>query len=166
MVAPPGVNGRPGRPPRKAFAFAAGEKERFEALLDDEQEIGVLKVGLQVVCVDSEEKMEALAEMLAQRGVLPSSVWTVELGGERPELMVLFPGPEAVDEAGDLLGAFKDAELKARRASISSVRNARDQIKAAQRRMQSINRSRLQRRARQVGPRTLPRESEEDSSDR
>ncbi|MGN6258550.1 MAG: hypothetical protein ACTHN3_12515 [Solirubrobacterales bacterium] len=152
-VKPPPPNGKPGRRARKAFAFTESGREQFEALLDVEDDIGRLNVGSHVVFVDSEEKVEALAEALSHAGVDPETVWVAELMGPRPELMVVFSGLDAPDDAGDLLGKFRAAELKARQAAVSRVRSAREQAKAARKRKQRIDQSRLQRRAMQTGPR-------------
>jgi hypothetical protein len=151
-TAPP-PNSLPGRPARAAFVFEDGERERFEALVDEEGDLGLLKLGLQIVVVDADEKMESLSEVLSEADVVRSAVWTAFFDGSQSELLIAYQGEDAVDDSRDLMALLKSAELKARRASVTKVSTSTELAKAERRLKQRVNRSRVRQRVMQENPR-------------
>jgi hypothetical protein len=151
-TAPPALNGQPGRPARTAYTFADGEREHFEALADEESELGLLEVGLQVVMVDADKEIEALSEVLSQGDAVRGAVWAVNLDGEQSKVLIMFRGPNAVDDSLDLMGIFRDAELEAKRSTVTKLATPKELVKSEQRRKRRVDRNRVQRRAMQAGP--------------
>jgi len=149
---PPRPNGQPGRRAQTAFAFAEGERERFEYLMDDAHQLDFPEVGTHFVFVDTQDRRDDLWKVLSQTGVASGldRVWHLE--GERREMMFAFNGPNAVDDSMDFFEVLSDAELNVRRQSVSQSSSSRDMRKVARRRRERVQRSRQQLGLMQTAP--------------
>lgn len=151
-TAPPSANGRRGRKPRVAFAFADGERQRFEELVAEESPIGTLGVGTQLVMIDAEEHPERLSEVLSRSDLMGNLAWAAHVDGRRSEVWLAYEGLGASDDSRDLLAAFDAAELSARRSSVAKLASARDLAGAEERKRQRVERTRAQLQAQRPSP--------------
>jgi hypothetical protein len=149
---PPSAVGRRGRRPRVAFAFANGERQRFEELVDDESPIGMLGVGMQLVMIDAEEHPERLSEVLSRSDLMGNPAWAAHIDGRRSEVWLAYEGHGASDDSRDLMAAFDAAELSARRSSVAKLSGARDLANAEERKRQQVERARAQLQAHRPNP--------------
>jgi hypothetical protein len=141
-------NGRRGRRPNVAFAFAEGEQERFEELIANEVPAGMLGTGTQLVMVDAEEDPERVAEVLSQSDLMGKLAWGAHVDGERPEVWLAYEGHGASSDSRDLMTAFKVAKLAARRSSVAGLMSGRELAHSEERKRQQAERlrARLQTR--------------------
>jgi hypothetical protein len=144
---PPTQDGRRGRKARVAFAFAEGERQRFEELVAEETPIGMLGVGTQLVVVDAEENPSRLAEVLSRSDLIGNLAWAAHVNGRRSEIWLAYEGREASDDSRDLMAAFDAAELSAARSSVAKLASVRDLTSAEERKRQRIERIRTQLQA-------------------
>jgi len=152
---PPSVNGQPGRRAQVAFAFAEGERERFEEFIEAEPpERDLPDVGSHVVSISTRDETGALWKILAQPGVPAGSALVRLLEGEPPELEYSFSGPTAVDDSLDFFEVLKAAELSPRRQVVSKSTTSREVRRTARRRREQIERSRERLGSMQTEPRS------------
>lgn len=156
LAKPPQPNGQPGRRARDAFAFVAGGRERFEALIEDDRPDQDPDVGTHLVIVDAVEQAGTLSKILSQASAVGGVDKALHLEGDGTELMFMFRGPTAVNDSLDLLAVLKDAELKAQRRSVSKSSSGREVRQAARRQRQRVERSREQLGSMQTSPRPTP----------
>jgi hypothetical protein len=140
---PPVSRRQPGRRAKVAFAFAEGEREKFEALVGSDADTGVLRAGHQLVLVQAGTKVEDLLEVLSRPEVMARAAWAGLVDGERQEYMIAFAGPDAVDASLDLLAVLSSAGLEATRASVGKIGTSTNLVKSALRSLQLVNRSRM-----------------------
>jgi hypothetical protein len=153
---PPPANGRRGRRPRVAFAFAAGERQRFEEMVADENLMGLLGMGTQLVMVDAEDRPERLSEVLSQSEVVSDAAWAAHVEGGRSEVWLAYEGYRAPDDSRDLMAILHAAELTARRGSVAKLANARDLARAEERKKQRVERARSRLQAQRPTPPPRP----------
>jgi hypothetical protein len=149
---PPSLNGRRGRRPRDAYAFADGEQQRLEELVGEERSFGVLGVGTQVVIVDAEQDPERLSEVLLRSDLTENLAWAAHVDRGRSEVWLAYEGHEASDDSRDLMTAFRIAELSARRASVMKLVGARDLAPSMERSRRRAEGTRAQFQARRPNP--------------
>lgn len=153
---PPRTNGQPGRPAQVAFAFAEGERERFEDLLEARDPSEELGVGTHLVFVDSKGNSKDLWKALSQAGVMKGSGRARQLVGDQQEIMVSFSGPTAADDSLDFLEILGDLELKARLQAVTKESSIGELRRAARRRGERVARMRAQLGPLQTAPRPEP----------
>ncbi|MGC1853395.1 MAG: hypothetical protein WA687_13245 [Solirubrobacterales bacterium] len=153
---PPSVNGRRGRKPRVAFAFADAERQRFEELVADENPMGLLGMGTQLVMVDAEDQPVRLSEVLSQSAAVSAAAWATHVDGERPEVWLAYEGHHAPDDSRDLMAILHAAELNARRGSVGKLASTRDLARAEERKKQGVQEWRTQLQAQRPNPTTRP----------
>lgn len=153
---PPPANGRRGRRPRVAFAFAGNERQRFEDLVGGESSIGTLGVGMQLVMVDAEERPGRLAEVLSRPDLMGNLAWAAHVDGRRSEIWLAYEGHRASDDSRDLMAAFDAAELSARSGAVSKLAGARDLAGAQERKRQQIELTHAQLQAQRPNPSGRP----------
>jgi hypothetical protein len=152
-VKPPRQNGSPGRPAEVAFTFAEGERERFEELIEKEDDAGGLQVGMPLVFVNADFNRDDLLKILSLPGVLSGSGRAYELEGDGSQIMVSFSGPSAVDDSRGFLDLLDAKQLEAKRRFITKASGGNELRQAAKRHRQRLARKTEQLQSMQTAPR-------------
>lgn len=152
-------NGRVGRPPGAAYAFADGERERFESYAEEQISPGGVRVGTHVVFVERDQMKDRLSDVLSvpvvARGI--EEAWEIE-GDGFSGLLFPFNGSDAPEASGNFLSQLRDAQVKAGKGVMTRISRGRELRDAERRRRRLLERTRVELGETQERPASEPSE--------